>query len=188
MLPIPLKVTAIYASIKQYITRFGFFFSMTCEHSFSSSVRVSFDIQEVVIKWSRKNPEETGTNCINTRVLTLQTHVLRKTSRLEEAARKLQNLEKRQKLRRAGKCRLRRVKFSFYRYSIRNKILNWSYLYYHSTTEGKVNLFQEMLLGSGSLAMVCIGPICSPAIGPEAADTCIYPGVKKSFLLLGSSK
>lgn len=99
---------------------------MTCEHSFSSSVRVSFDIQEVVIKWSRKNPEETGTNCINTRVLTLQTHVLRKTSRLEEAARKLQNLEKRQKLRRAGKCRLRRVKFSFYRYSIRNKILNWS--------------------------------------------------------------
>lgn len=94
---------------------------MTCEHSFSSSVRVSFDIQEVVIKWSRKNPEETGTNCINTRVLTLQTHVLRKTSRLEEAARKLQNLEKRQKLRRAGKCRLRRVKFSFYRYSIRNK-------------------------------------------------------------------
>lgn len=119
---------------------------MTCEHSFSSSVRVSFDIQEVVIKWSRKNPEETGTNCINTRVLTLQTHVLRKTSRLEEAARKLQNLEKRQKLRGAGKCRLRRVKFSFYRYSIRNKSLNWSYLYYHSTTEGKVNLFQEMLL------------------------------------------
>lgn len=113
---------------------------MTCEHSFSSSVRVSFDIQEVVIKWSRKNPEETGTNCINTRVLTLQTHVLRKTSRLEEAARKLQNLEKRQKLRRAGKCRLRRVKFSFYRYSIRNKILNWSYLYYHSTTEGKVKI------------------------------------------------
>lgn len=163
---------------------------MTCEHSFSSSVRVSFDIQEVVIKWSRKNPEETGTNCINTRVLTLQTHVLRKTSRLEEAARKLQNLEKRQKLRRAGKCRLRRVKFSFYRYWIRNKILNWSYLYYHSTTEGKVNLFQEMLLGSGSLAMLCTGPICSPAIGPEAADTsiCIYPGVKKSFLLLGSSK
>lgn len=110
---------------------------MTCEHSFSSSVRVSFDIQEVVIKWSRKNPEETGTNCINTRVLTLQTHVLRKTSRLEEAARKLQNLEKRQKLRRAGKCRLRRVKFSFYRYSIRNKILNWSLLSQHYRGESE---------------------------------------------------
>lgn len=90
---------------------------MICEHYFSSLVHVSFDIREVVIKWSRKNREETGTSCINTRVLTLQTHVLRKTSGLKEAARKSQNLEKlRQKLRRAGKCRLRRVKFSFYKY------------------------------------------------------------------------
>lgn len=116
MLPIPLKVTAIYASIKQYITRFGVFFQYDLR-------ALLFQLSPCIIqhsrgrhKWSRKNPEETGTNCINTRVLTLQTHVLRKTSRLEEAARKLQNLEKRQKLRRAGKCRVRRVKFSFYRY------------------------------------------------------------------------